>query len=202
MEPTMAKKANAAPAVSAPMSNKDLGFQFASNLDKLDVFRKLAGETIPGFPDNVSKEDKAEVVSGFALRYNQNHPAQHYKLEGQDVLIPVAQGGDVRIDVYYATELSSFEFGQMRKDRPNHHAAVKVMRDGFSQYASRCWAALTKKQKDGKRDVNLSFYEYMKKLGDTLEKRNATANKKADPSAVGKTEFRKAWDSLLVAITK
>lgn len=198
----MTKKANAAPAVSAPQSYKDLGFQFASNVDKLEVFRKLAKETIPGFPDNVSKEDKAEVVSGFMLRYNQNHPAQHYKLEGQDVLIPVTQGGDVRIDVYYATELSTFEYSQMRKDRPNHHAVVKGMRDGFSQYASRNWTALTKQKKDKKRGVNLSFYEYLKKLGDTLEKRNATANKNADPSAVGKDEFRKAWDLLLKAITK
>lgn len=181
---------------------KDFGLRFAGGMDNISALKVQAASNIAGFPDNISKEDKDEIVAGFQLRYAMNNPAQHYKLEGLDTLIPVQSNGDVVIDVHYATSISPFDFGKMRGDRPNHHAVINEVRVGFGKYKSKCWTALTSKERSATRDVNLSFYEFMKELGDKLEKRNATANKKADPSAVGKDAFRKAWDSLLVAITK
>ena len=182
---------------------KDFGIRFASGIDDITALRKEAASNIAGFPDNISEEDKEEIVAGFQVRYANNHPAKHYKLEGIDTLIELQSGkGDVVIDVHFAMGLSTFEFSSLKKERPNYQGIINEVRESFRKYRSQCWNSLTKKERSKTRTVNYGFYEYMKKLGNTLEKRNATANKKADPSAVGKDQFRKAWQAFLVAITK
>ena len=190
------------------MSLKDAGYQHARHLDRAAAYQRRVLELcgVAGF-DSVTAEQKAEIYSGFQMRFAENHPPVMYMLEGADTLVPVSgevpKGRDtIRVDVHYAMSFTSHEFGQMGKDRPNLKAIIGEVRDAFSTYASGCWSALTKKSVKRERGATLEFIARLKKVGETLEKQNKVALSKGDPSAVGVEAFKAAWRDFLKAVVK
>ena len=59
-------------------SLKDLGYQQAKTGDTLTEQAKSAIEMITGFPADITPEAKAELFSGYQLRFNENRPAVTY----------------------------------------------------------------------------------------------------------------------------
>ena len=58
-------------------SLKDMGYQQAKTGDNLTSQAQYAIESITGFPADIPAESRAELYSGYQLRYNDNQPCQN-----------------------------------------------------------------------------------------------------------------------------
>ncbi len=196
-------------------SLKQCGYDSARNLDNAESMARYAIDNIAGFPAECSETAKAELDSGFLLRFHENNPPVEYGIVDGNY-IPLANlkekpAETVTIGIDYAMSFSTHAFGRMAETHnPQLKAIVKDWRDRGSTYCSACYKGLVNTAKrllgNGKRkrgqtaDFNAWIIEE-KGMIDTAETRCRNAAKRGDPTA-DLVRFRLARDAFLKVWSK
>ena len=120
------------------LSLRDAGYRSAVAGEGMSVVAQYVVEQCPDFLTEVPDAVKTELTSGWALRWQELHPAKQYSAEW----VPVEKDGAVSITLAYAMSYTAQAFGQLRNSDPQRHGAVKKVRDEFSKYCSNRMADL------------------------------------------------------------
>ena len=190
---------------------RDMASQQAKYSDHAEVFAQYAKDK--GITsDSISDENKTELFSGYAVRYNVLHPAHVYLKDNEDNYIPLgeAKAPEGRETVTVGTDVAmaytTHAFGQLKSTRPNYHGIIKAWRDSFTVYARNKLTELQKSiakidgtTKERTRAVNLEFKAYLfdakKGVIDAMKTRNKNARSKGDGTAVPDTVLKEAIDA-------
>lgn len=198
-------------------SVKQCGYESARNLDSAEKQAQFAIDNIAGFPNECSEEARAELNSGFLLRFTENNPAISYGVVDGNY-IPLDQlkdysGEKIEIGIDYAMSFSTHAFGRMNETHnPQLKALVKDWRDKGSDYCSTCYKSLvtTAKRLLNKgatrtRSANADFNEWImnKDKGwlTSAETRCRNGSKRGDATA-DLVKFRLARDAFLKVWSK
>jgi len=215
----MNAKTKTAMAVDAimPTSVKDAAYKFARAGETSASIARYIMDNDASFPDEVSKELKADLNAGFMLRATELWGDQFYKLGDGGTYIPmgnsielknVAPEKSIRIGLSYCFAMSQQEFGQLKNKDPQLHGIVKPMRDKFSKYAHNNIAALKLAARsllnDGKtkaRTGNKNFVDALTEMFATFDKRVLNAEARLDATA-SPINYRMAKDAFWSAYNK
>jgi len=215
----MNAKTKTAMAVDAimPTSVKDAAYKFARAGETSASIARYIMDNDASFPDEVSKELKADLNAGFMLRATELWGDQFYKLGDGGTYIPmgnsielknVAPEKSIRIGLSYCFAMSQQEFGQLKNKDPQLHGIVKPMRDKFSKYAHNNIAALKLAARsllnDGKtkaRTGNKNFVDALTDMFATFDKRVLNAEARLDSTA-SPINYRMAKDAFWSAYNK
>lgn len=172
-------------------SLRDLGYSVAKKSDSARLDGKFAVENIAGFPDSISKENRAEFYDGARLRASElpnYQPVEYAVVDGN--YIPVSQlSGDLPKERYIVSVASVFsytqqQFGAMKNENPQLYAIVQNMRTLVNKYCSNALgdlAAAARKYlkslnpEPKARAANLAFTAFLDKEFDTMLTRCKTA---------------------------
>ena len=113
-------------------SLKDAAYQSATAAERLADVARYVADKCPTFLDEVPAEVKSEMQSGWAVRWQELNPAQHYSADW----VPVDKNGAVEVTLAFAMSYSQQAFGQLKNEEPLRHAAIKQVRDAFNKYCS------------------------------------------------------------------
>jgi hypothetical protein len=176
-------------------SVRDFGYQQALTGDSLVSQAQYALDNFVGFPEKLADETKAELYSGYQLRFGENNPAKlyavindHYVL-ATDEQVKNKKIEKIEIGVAYAYSYSSQEFGKLANTNPALHSLVKSVRDKFSTYASNKLGDLKREAKkilnSGKTSTRttLDFTESMTKVFEAQGKSVKVKQDRGDTSA-------------------
>ena len=203
-----------------PASLRDAGYQQAVTSDATTNLVRFVMKHNPDFPESLSDEAKAELYSGYQLRFSENKPDIEYAVIDGNYL-PVSTLKDipekterVKIGVGYATSFTQQAFGALKNDKsptynPALHAIVKEWRNNVNKYCSNRLKELIAKAKEilneGKertRTQALGFADYLEKTFDTMQTRCKTAKvQRGDETAneklfiAAKVAFFAKWNS-------
>jgi hypothetical protein len=215
----MNAKTKTAMAVDAimPRDLKDAAYKFAKTGETSASIARYVMDNDPSFPDEVSKELKADLNAGFMLRATELWGDQFYKLGDGGTYIPmgnsielknVAPEKSIRIGLSYCFAMSQQEFGQLKNKDPQLHGIVKPMRDKFSKYSHNNIAALKLAARsllnDGKsreRGATKNFTEALTDMFEAYDKRVKNAEARSDETA-SHVQFRVARDAFWKAYAK
>ena len=215
----MNAKTKTAMAVDAimPTSVKDAAYKFARAGETSASIARYIVDNDPSFPDEVSKELKADLNAGFMLRATELWGDQFYKLGDGGTYIPmgnsielknVAPEKSIRIGLSYCFAMSQQEFGQLKNKDPQLHSIVKPMRDKFSKYSHNNITALKLAARtlmnDGKttaRTGNKNFVDALIEMFATYDKRVLNAEARLDATA-SPINYRMAKDAFWSAYNK
>jgi len=200
-----------------PTSVKDAAYKFARAGETSASIARYIMDNDASFPDEVSKELKADLNAGFMLRATELWGDQFYKLGDGGTYIPmgnsielknVAPEKSIRIGLSYCFAMSQQEFGQLKNKDPQLHGIVKPMRDKFSKYAHNNIAALKLAARsllnDGKtkaRTGNKNFVDALTEMFATFDKRVLNAEARLDATA-SPINYRMAKDAFWSAYNK
>jgi len=200
-----------------PTSVKDAAYKFARAGETSASIARYIMDNDASFPDEVSKELKADLNAGFMLRATELWGDQFYKLGDGGTYIPmgnsielknVAPEKSIRIGLSYCFAMSQQEFGQLKNKDPQLHGIVKPMRDKFSKYAHNNIAALKLAARsllnDGKtkaRTGNKNFVDALTDMFATFDKRVLNAEARLDSTA-SPINYRMAKDAFWSAYNK
>jgi len=200
-----------------PTSVKDAAYKFARAGETSASIARYIMDNDASFPDEVSKELKADLNAGFMLRATELWGDQFYKLGDGGTYIPmgnsielknVAPEKSIRIGLSYCFAMSQQEFGQLKNKDPQLHGIVKPMRDKFSKYAHNNIAALKLAARsllnDGKtkaRTGNKNFVDALIEMFATYDKRVLNAEARLDATA-SPINYRMAKDAFWSAYNK
>ena len=172
---------------------QDLGYRFALRVDGDAEFIEYAMDHIPGFPDKnkIPEEVSAMFKAGCMIRYTEQHPDQHYIVEGDDVfrLTQDTALAGFNCSVGYCVSLPKHEFGALK---PAKKHIVKQVRDDAKHYCDVRWSRLLKAANDllgnvgesVSRAANKLFSEYLNSILGEILKRDRNAIKNGDTSAI------------------
>ena len=215
----MNAKTKTAMAVDAimPTSIKDAAYKFARAGETSASIARYIVDNDPSFPDEVSKELKADLNAGFMLRATELWGDEFYKIGDGGTYIPmgnsivlknVAPEKSIRIGLSYCFAMSQQEFGQLKNKDPQLHGIVKPMRDKFSKYSHNNIAALKLAARallnDGKskaRTGNKNFVDALIEMFITFDKRVLNAEARTDATA-SSLNYRMAKDAFWNAYNK
>jgi len=215
----MNAKTKTAMAVDAimPTSVKDAAYKFARAGETSASIARYIMDNDSSFPDEVSKELKADLNAGFMLRATELWGDQFYKLGDGGTYIPmgnsielknVAPEKSIRIGLSYCFAMSQQEFGQLKNKDPQLHGIVKPMRDKFSKYSHNNIVALKLAARtlmnDGKskaRTGNKNFVDALVEMFATYDKRVLNAEARLDATA-SPINYRMAKDAFWSAYNK
>ena len=215
----MNAKTKTAVAVDAiiPTSIKDAAYKFARAGETSASIARYIVDNDPSFPDEVSKELKADLNAGFMLRATELWGDEFYKLGDGGTYIPmgnsivlknVAPEKSIRVGLSYCFAMSQQEFGQLKNKDPQLHGIVKPMRDKFSKYSHNNIAALKLAARallnDGKsreRGATKNFTEALTDMFESFDKRVKNAEARSDETA-SPVQFRVARDAFWSAYNK
>jgi hypothetical protein len=215
----MNAKTKTAMAVDAimPTSVKDAAYKFARAGETSASIARYIMDNDSSFPDEVSKELKADLNAGFMLRATELWGDQFYKLGDGGTYIPmgnsielknVAPEKSIRIGLSYCFAMSQQEFGQLKNKDPQLHSIVKPMRDKFSKYSHNNIVALKLAARtlmnDGKskaRTGNKNFVDALIEMFATYDKRVLNAEARLDATA-SPINYRMAKDAFWTAYNK
>lgn len=203
-----------------PSSLRDAGYQQAVTSDATNNLVRFVMSQCPDFPESISDESKAEIVSGYQLRFSENNPDIEYAVIDGNYL-PVSTLKDipekterVKIGVGYAMSFTQQAFGSLKNDKsPTYntalHAIVKEWRNRVSKYCSNRFKDLVSAAKrilnEGKERTRAQadiFADYLVKTFETMQTRckvskvqrdDETANEKLFIAA--KVAFFAKWNS-------
>lgn len=198
--------------VKEPSSLEDAAYQFANTGDTSRSLAKFVLGQCPGFLDEVPKEIRVKLYSGFQLRKHEIEGEKFYRIGEGNVYIPVdkpsKEAGIMAFSVNVAMSYSQQEFGKLKDKDPGKHAILKDLRDKFSTYASNNMKALsriirelTSEGKPRERAANKGFREAMNAAFEAYDKRVRTAKDRGDTDAdpvryrVARDAFWKAYDA-------
>ena len=200
-----------------PTSVKDAAYKFARAGETSASIARYIMDNDASFPDEVSKELKADLNAGFMLRATELWGDEFYKLGDGGTYIPMGNSivlknetpqGSIRIGLSYCFAMSQQEFGQLKNKDPQLHGIVKPMRDKFSKYAHNNIAALKLAARsllnDGKtkaRTGNKNFVDALTEMFATFDKRVLNAEARLDSTA-SPINYRMAKDAFWSAYNK
>ena len=201
-------KAKASATTVAFTSLKDSAFQQAGAAKTLEDVARFVMSKVPGFPESISDEAKAELYEGYKMKYDNLHPAKVYAVisdhyvEATPEHLSAKTVEKVEIGVPYAFSYSSQEFGKLKNERPALHALIGAIRSDFSDYASNRFGDLKRAAKkilnNGKtreRTANKDFAEWVEKFfKEDAPTRLKSAKARGDSSA-----DEKRWNEAKVA---
>lgn len=177
------------------LSLKDMGYAQAKTGDSLADQAQYAIASIAGFPSDIPAESRAELYSGYQLRFNENRPAVTYAVINGHYTIATpeqianAKVEKIEIGVVYAFSYSSQEFGKLANTNPALHSIIKVWRSDAADYCSnrlgdlkRAATKLLNKGKTQQRQT-LDFAESMTKLFEAQAKSVKVKAGRGDASA-------------------
>jgi hypothetical protein len=203
MEALMSTKSNSIKSV------KQCGYESARNLDSAEKQAQFAIDNIAGFPAECPDESRAELNSGFLLRFHENNPPIEYGVVDGNY-VPVSELSNrpaevVSIGIDYAMSFTTHAFGRMGETHsPQLKAIVKGWRDRGSDYCSTCYKGLVNtakrllnKGKTRERGQTADFAVWLSKdWMDNGDTRCRNASKRGDPTA-DVVKFRMAKDAFL-----
>ena len=165
-------------------SLKDAGYQSATASERIAVVAAYVLDKCPTFVEEVPKEVKAELTEGWAVRWQELNPAQHYSAEW----IPVESGGAVEVSLAYAMSYSQQAFGQLRTTEPQKHGAIKKVRDAFSKYCNNRMTDLKTavrrlNPQERQRSATDTFDTWVEKALDNILTRCRNASTRGDATA-------------------
>lgn len=123
-------------------SLRDMGYAQAKTGDSLAEQAQFALDNIPSFPADIPAEARAELYSGYQLRFNENRPPVTYAvINGHYTLATGEQLSNTKVEkidvgVAYAFSYSSQEFGKLASTNPALHGLLKKWRDDVNDYCS------------------------------------------------------------------
>jgi len=209
---------NTAVALDMPMSIRDLGYKQAAVSGILESQARYAINSIAGFPDEISKQDKAELFSGYQLKYNELHPAITYVVVDGNYL-PITELNPefadkefetISVGIDYIMSFSQQAFGSLRtSDDPMKvklHALMVDRRKKFGTYCSNRLIdliikakRLLKENQPRERGATKSFGDRVDALMSDLKDKCKTAHARGDVTADSKalsnaiSAFMNAW---------
>ena len=203
-----------------PSSLRDAGYQQAVTSDATTNLVRFVMKHVPDFPESISDESKAELVSGYQLRFAENNPDVEYAVIDGNYL-PVSTLKDVpektervKIGSGFAMSFTQQAFGSLKNDKsptynPALHAIVKEWRNRVNKYCSNRFKDLVSAAKrilnEGKERTRAQadvFSDYLVKTFETMQTRckvskvqrsDETANEKLFIAA--KVAFFAKWNS-------
>jgi hypothetical protein len=177
------------------LSLKDMGYAQAKTGDSLADQAQYAIASIAGFPADIPAESRAELYSGYQLRFNENRPAVTYAvINGHYTIATPEQIANTKVEkieigVAYAFSYSIQEFGKLANTNPALHSIIKVWRSDAADYCSnrlgdlkRAATKLLNKGKTQQRQT-LDFAESMTKLFEAQAKSVKVKAGRGDASA-------------------
>ena len=198
------KKQNQTP-VATITSFKDAAYQSAKSSETMASVAEYVLEKCPSFLDSVPDEITEQLVSGWALRWQELHPAVIYN----DEWVPVQEKGLHSVSLAFCLSYSQQAFGQLKNENPVKHGVIKGVRDAFNQYKSNRLAdlrrAIVKKLNEGKAKVRIQAASYDKFLKDTFDivkARCKTAIARSDETAPSEVKVRMAIDAFYAVLNK
>jgi hypothetical protein len=203
--------------VITPRDMKDAAYKFAKTGETSASIARYVMDNDASFPDEVSKELKADLNSGFMLRATELWGDEYYKVGDGGTYIPLGNSivlknetpkGSIRIGLSYCFAMSQQEFGQLKNKDPQLHSIVKPMRDKFSKYSHNNIQALKLAARslmnDGKskaRTGNKNFVDALIEMFITFDKRVLNAEARTDATASA-LNYRMAKDAFWTAYNK
>jgi hypothetical protein len=203
-----------------PSSLRDAGYQQAVTSDATTNLVRFVMKHVPDFPESITDEAKAELVSGYQLRFTENNPDIEYAVIDGNYL-PVSTLKDVpektervKIGSGFAMSFTQQAFGSLKNDKsptynPALHAIVKEWRNRVNKYCSNRFKDLVSAAKrilnEGKDRTRAQadiFSDYLEKTFETMQTRckvskvqrsDETANEKLFIAA--KVAFFAKWNS-------
>jgi hypothetical protein len=167
-------------------------------------------ETVPSFPESISEEAKAELYSGYQLRFSENNPDVEYVvidgnyLKASDVQNVPEKAERIKVGVGYVMSFTQQAFGAMANDKspsynPHLHGVIKSLRDKVNKYCSNTYKKLVRVvleiQNEGKTRTRTqadSFSVYLDKTLDTMQTRCKTAKTQRGDETANLERFVKA----------
>jgi hypothetical protein len=201
--------------ITLPVSNRDAAYKFARTGETASVIARYVMDNNPSFPEEVSKELKTELSSGFQLRYQELKGDTYYRLSedkshyinlGNSIELKNAQpaGTDKIINVNVAYGYSQQAFGQLKNTDKALYDVLSPVRTAFSKYvsnnlkglqtAARGLVAPTEKKRGATNNFNIAL-ETMFKAYDI---RVINANNRGDVTAIPakyRTAVNAFWNS-------
>ena len=192
------------PAEIVIKSFKDAGYQSALSGERMTNVASFVISKCPDFLNSYSDEVGAELKSGWALRWQELHPATVYS----DEWVPNPKGQH-SVSLAYCLSYSQQAFGQIKTDNPVKHGVIKGIRDEFSKYVSNRLSdlrrAVNKELNKGKPRERIQAKEwekYEKDTFDAMKARCKTALARNDASAPTEVKLRMAIDAFKTALSK
>jgi hypothetical protein len=211
-------QANLSADFNSYSSIADMGYKQAVTGDTLRTMALYALDKIVGFPEEISKTDKATLYAGYQMRYNENNPKVEYVMvDGHYVVFSGLDDKQkklakdlerVFIGVDFAMSFSQQSFGSLKDTEPAKHRVIKEWRDKFSDYAGNKLRKLVSEAKaivkernneTRERGATKAFDIRVSLALDDLKSKCKTANSRGDVSADVKrlndaiTAFMQVW---------
>jgi hypothetical protein len=203
-----------------PASLRDAGYQQAVTSDATTNLVRFVMKCVPDFPESITDEAKAELVSGYQLRFTENNPDVEYAVIDGNYL-PVSTLKDVpektervKIGSGFAMSFTQQAFGSLKNDKsptynPALHAIVKEWRNRVNKYCSNRFKDLVSAAKrilnEGKDRTRAQadiFSDYLVKTFETMQTRCKVSKvQRSDESAneklfiAAKVAFFAKWNS-------
>jgi hypothetical protein len=203
-----------------PSSLRDAGYQQAVTSDATTNLVRFVMKHVPDFPESITDEAKAELVSGYQLRFTENNPDVEYAVIDGNYL-PVSTLKDVpektervKIGSGFAMSFTQQAFGSLKNDKsptynPALHAIVKEWRNRVNKYCSNRFKDLVgaakrilNEGKDRTRAQADIFSDYLEKTFETMQTRCKVSKvQRSDESAneklfiAAKVAFFAKWNS-------
>jgi len=185
-------------------SFKDAGYQSAKSGETMATVAQFVISKCPDFLNSYSDEVGAELKSGWALRWQELHPATVYS----DEWIPNPKGLH-NVTLAFCLSYSQQAFGQIKTDNPVKHGVIKGIRDEFSKYVSNRMAdlkrAVRKELDKGKVRERIQakvWTDFEKDTFDAMKARCKTALARNDATAPTEVKLRMAIDAFKTALNK
>jgi hypothetical protein len=187
-------------------SVRDFGYQQALTGDSLVNQAQYALDNFVGFPETLAEETKADLYSGYQLRYAENNPAKVYAVVNDHYVLATDEQvknkkiEKIEIGVAYAYSYSSQEFGKLKNTNPALHSVVGAVREKFSTYASNKLGDLKREAKkilkpaSGKTRATLDFVQSMTKIFEAQGKSVKVKQDRGDTTASA-LKYRMAVDA-------
>lgn len=204
------KAVNQINADTTPLSLKDAAYRQAKTEDATRSLARYVMGAVPSFPESISDEAKAEIYSGYQLRFSENHPDIEYVVIDGNYLVASelkdipAKAERINVGVSYAMSFTQQAFGALSNDKspnynPSLHALLGVWRTKIIKYCSNNYKKLIKVvneiQNEGKPRTRTQadmFSVYLDKTFETMQTRCKTAKTQRGDDTANLERFIKA----------
>ena len=191
-------------------SIRDMAYNHAVIDDSLKSHAQFAIDNFKNFPEEISKEERAECYEGYIARYNELHPVEQYaRIDGHWLPLKSLSEDAKPLEVvewngaYALSAFSQQAFGNLKNEDLAKYNTLKPLRDAASKYASGKVKSLQGKAKEilreqsgepKTREATKAFAEVVKATHDELKNRCKNAKARGDESA-DEDKYRKALDA-------
>jgi hypothetical protein len=210
----MATKALAVPATNEQITSlKDGAYKQALANDRMRGVARFVMEKCKAFPESIPDEVKAELYTGYQLRFNEVNKPDRYAIVNDHYLLidgsnPALEDEreKVVIGTDYSMSFSQQQYGKLKNENPYLHAIIKSWRDRVNTYCSNRLGDLKRQARtilnEGKtreRSATADFAHRLDEVFKDLRIKCDNAQKRGDETAdkkkfdLARTAFMTAW---------